>query len=165
MTAPIRGDRWSDIELSTLRCYYATHTLAEMMEMLPGRTYYGISTKAQQLGLKQGEEATKKQYAAAGRATSNVWQRRHCQDWTPEQVEKLRQMYPAAPMKRMIAEIGRTKKAICKKAENMGLSRDGAVVSQARRDAQQSAVRKIVEARTLRRVMSIPLEAAWRGLA
>lgn len=163
--ATIRGDRWSEIELSTLRAYYPTHTLAEMMELLPGRTYYGISTKAQQMGLRQGEEAFRKQYAAAGRATSNLWQRRYCEGWTPEQVEQLREMYPAASMKRMVAEIGRSKKAICKKAENMGLRRDGAVVSQARRDAQQSAVRKIVEARSLRRVMSIPLEAAWRGLA
>jgi len=92
---------WLPEEIAVLKKYYREKSIRELTQIL-NRSYYAIAAKAKQLGLVGMSERF----------------------WTPEDEEKLRELYPYASEEKLLEAFPkRTLTAIIRKAQILGVKR------------------------------------------
>jgi DNA invertase Pin-like site-specific DNA recombinase len=99
-------ERWTDDELEILREHYESAGQDELVEMLPGRSWWAISRKGRYLGLS--------------RTRSNV---REGHAYTPEEDELVRRYYAGEIGQDEVMSTGRTITSIKSRAERLKLGR------------------------------------------
>lgn len=170
------GSLWSDDELALLVQQFPTSTWRELAGMLPGRTRSAVKHQAWKLRIHKTPETLKRCEVNNHGAKS----------WSPEDMDLLRRLWTTAPIeevrkafptrsshaleqrsrklgvRRPAHEIKRTRDEACRlasaasKAKAAKRAADPLPVKQAIRQASRSQF-------ALERVLSNPLEAAWRG--
>lgn len=185
MTGP--STAWSDAETRVMLDNFPHSTQQQMLLLLPGRTKGEIKAKAKRMGLRKTAQAI----AACNRANC-----RGKDLWDEEEERLLRKLWVSAPLDQVYPAFAprRGKRAVARKAEQMGLRRPKSEIIKHRAMAGRKAIQIAIRARAekarvreqqeeeslrLQRVFSsasestspniamalaTPLEAAWRGM-
>jgi hypothetical protein len=106
------GFDWSDEELAIMKANYYSHPIKKMMDLLPGRRYHSIATKAREMKLRSGPDVIK-------------LRGRKLHLWSGQEIATLKRIYADASTDELRAALGpkRNLRAIHKQAERWGLKR------------------------------------------
>lgn len=105
---------WTQEEVKILKEKYETATRQELLEIFEGRTWQSIRSKAQSIGLKRSDDAS--------RLSKSLGHRYRKDAWTDEEIDILKQLYPTGGSKAVNEKLPhRNRKAIVIKANELGL--------------------------------------------
>ena len=125
------GFDWSDEELAIMKANYYSQPIKKMMELLTGRTYHSIATKAREMKLRSGPEVMR----LRGKP-------KHL--WSNEEIATLKRIYADASTDELRASLGpkRNIRAIHKQAERWNLRRSAEGLRKAREVGAKKSAEK-----------------------
>lgn len=115
---------WTEDEIRVLRALYHCTPIPKLVEMLPGRGYYGIASKARELKLRSGPSVTK-------------LRGQKLKIWTEADIALLKEIYADSSTEELRKAFcpRRTLKSVHKQAERFGIKRTEAAKTKCRKEA------------------------------
>lgn len=110
------GARYLKTEDDAIRSHYPTASRAEILELIPNRTWSQIGARARNKGIHRTSKAWGNSIQEGRKLLSNAW--------TKEEEKKLIAIYPHATYKLLLATFpSRTFNALSMRAQHLGLHR------------------------------------------